>query len=91
MNVLLDIPIDKGEYYKEVLFTSYIDGLRESGWNGDATLPKYGFYVSFALRSAWEMPKIIKLAADSIVKSVKEEIYAIEILTRITRIQIGIR
>lgn len=82
-----DIPIEKGEYYKELLFTNYIDGLREVGWNGDTTLPKYGFYVSFALRSVWEVPKLIKLAANSVVEYEKEKIHAIEILRRIISIQ----
>ncbi|WP_230200121.1 oxidoreductase family protein [Bacillus niameyensis] len=83
-----DIPIGKAEYYKELLFTNYIEGLREAGWDGDVTLPKYGFYITFALRSAWEVPKLIKLAADYIVKSNKEKKHAIELLTRITSMQV---
>lgn len=82
-----DIPIEKMDDYKELLFTNYLSGLREVGWNGDATLPKYGFYASFAIRSAWEVPKLFKLTADSVHKSEKDKIQAIEILTRITSMQ----
>lgn len=59
-----DIPSDKGEYYQDVLFTSYLEGLREAGWIREVEFPIYGFYVSFALRSVWEVPKLFKLLAN---------------------------
>ncbi|WP_377559116.1 oxidoreductase family protein [Ornithinibacillus salinisoli] len=82
-----DIPIEKGDYYQDLLFTNYIEGLRDAGWNKDSTLARYGFCISFALRSAWEVPKLIKQTADSIMMSDKEKMQSIEILTRITSIQ----
>jgi len=82
-----DIPIEKVDDYKELLFTSYIEGLKEAGWHGDNTLPQFGFYMSFALRSAWEVPKLIKLAADYSIKPEKDMLHEIELLIRITNTQ----
>jgi len=70
-----------------LLFESYIEGLKEVGWNGNVALPQYGFYMSFALHSAWEVPKLIKLAADYSAKPEQEKLYDIELLTRITKTQ----
>ena len=77
------IPIVKMDHFKDLLFTNYLEGLREAGWNGDASLPQYGFYTSFSFRSAWEVPKLIKLAANSATEKKQE----IELLTSITMFQ----
>lgn len=68
-----DIPIDLAEEYMELLFSHYVEGLREAGWRGDPDIPKYAFYVSFACRSFWEVPKYIKLLADSKVKPIETD------------------
>lgn len=46
--------------YRELFFASYIEGLREAGWEGDERLPRFGFLASFALRSIWEVPKLLR-------------------------------
>ena len=60
-----NIPYEQGAYYENLLFTNYVVGLKQGSWNGDAKEARYGFCSSFALRSAWEMPKLIKLAAEA--------------------------
>lgn len=60
-----NIPYDQGVYYENLLFKNYLDGLKQGGWNGNEDEARYGFCSSFALRSAWEMPKLIKLAAEA--------------------------
>jgi hypothetical protein len=60
-----DILVDSAWDYQEHLFNSYLEGLRKAGWIGNALLPRLGFCISVAYRSAWEMPKLIKLQAGS--------------------------
>lgn len=80
-----NIESDQGDYYQNLLFKNYIEGLKDAGWNGDITLPRYGFCASVALRSAWEVPKLIKLAASSQI-----DLNVIENLTRIVSIQMDL-
>ncbi|GAB2575527.1 oxidoreductase family protein [Gracilibacillus alcaliphilus] len=82
-----DIPIEKVNRYKKILFASYIEGLKEAGWDEDITLPKYGFYASLAIRSAWEVPKLIKLMAKAEQQSEAEILEEIELLIHITSFQ----
>ena len=78
-----NIPYEQGAYYENLLFTNYVDGLKQGGWNGNTNEARYGFCSSFALRSAWEIPKLIKLAAEA--NSSKE--YEIKKLKYITNLQ----
>lgn len=82
-----NIPSEQGDYYHELLLMSYIEGLRDIGWNGNDVLPKYGFYISFALRSVWEVPRLFKLLVDSQMDEQSGQISNIEKLTRIVRLQ----
>ncbi|GGG20053.1 hypothetical protein GCM10010913_47800 [Paenibacillus aceti] len=58
------IPTDQYETYRESLFYSYIKGMRELGWKGDEGLARYGYCISTALRSVWEVPQLCSLAAE---------------------------
>lgn len=82
-----DIPIEKAEYFQDLLFTNYIEGLQDTGWKGDIVLPRYGFCTSFALRSNWEVPKLMKLASSSIIESDTIDNHSIKLLTNITTLQ----
>ncbi|MBD2869073.1 phosphotransferase [Paenibacillus sp. IB182493] len=59
------VPIDQFGEYRELLLSSYLKGMRDAGWRGDETLPRFGYLAAFALRSVWEVPKLLqKLAQD---------------------------
>ncbi|WP_162616096.1 phosphotransferase family protein [Paenibacillus lutimineralis] len=57
------IPTDQYETYRDSLFYSYIKGMRELGWEGDERLARYGYCISTALRSVWEVPQLCSLVA----------------------------
>lgn len=57
------IPVHRYEDYKESLFHAYINGLKDTGWYGDERLARYGYCLSTALRSIWEVPQYISLNA----------------------------
>ncbi|MBC5636173.1 hypothetical protein H8S33_04945 [Ornithinibacillus sp. BX22] len=69
-----DISIHEAWYYQERLFDEYLEGLRLMGWKGNPLLPKLGFYLSVAFRSAWEMPKLMKLLANSTINELDKVI-----------------
>jgi Phosphotransferase enzyme family len=83
-----NIPSEEADYYRDLLFENYIEGLIDAGWNGDIELPRYGFYASFALRSVWEVPKLIKKMATSQTDLYNNQTKDIENLTRIVYAQI---
>ncbi|BFH64821.1 phosphotransferase [Paenibacillus azoreducens] len=56
------------QIFHDSLFTSYIEGLRDMGWRGDIGMVKYGFSLSAALRSVWEVPQFF-----SILSKLEEE------------------
>ncbi|MCM3628667.1 phosphotransferase [Paenibacillus glycanilyticus] len=58
-------PITIAEYdsFCRSIFRSYIQGMRESGWQGDEELARYGYGLSMAMRSVWEVPQLCSLAA----------------------------
>ncbi|AZS16602.1 phosphotransferase [Paenibacillus lutimineralis] len=62
------IPPSQYQMFQNSLFTSYIEGLREMGWQGDARVAQYGFCLSTALRSVWEVPQFF-----SILSKLEEE------------------
>lgn len=76
-----DIPVNKAWECQGHLFNHYLQGLREAGWNGEARVARYGFATSVAYRSAWEVPKLLKLK----VENTDQE--AIEKYTQIVHIQ----
>ncbi|WP_068775034.1 phosphotransferase [Paenibacillus sp. FJAT-26967] len=49
--------------FQRSLYTSYLEGLRSAGWQGDEKLMRYGFYLSTALRSVWEVPQYFSILA----------------------------
>ncbi|WP_438349983.1 hypothetical protein ACP8HI_04760 [Paenibacillus sp. FA6] len=57
------IPTIEYEAFQESLFKAYIKGLRDMGWQGDERLARYGYCLSTALRSVWEVPQFLSLAA----------------------------
>lgn len=60
-----NIPYEGYEEYKEFLFQNYVDGLKKANWHGSISAPRYGFCVSVAARSAWEVPRMLKKLVDS--------------------------
>jgi thiamine kinase-like enzyme len=56
-------PNHRYEEYKESLFQNYIEGLKDSGWQGDESLARYGYCLGTALRCIWEVPQYFSLAA----------------------------
>jgi len=53
------IPIERFREYRAIFIESYIEGMRKMGWNGDERLPEFGFLASCAIRSVWEIPKLM--------------------------------
>ncbi|WP_372631164.1 aminoglycoside phosphotransferase family protein [Cohnella sp.] len=45
------------------VYDAYLEGLREAGWQGNAELARYGFCLSMALRSVWEVPQYFSVMA----------------------------
>src|SRR5690606_36017525 len=68
--------------FQDSLFTSYIEGLRDMGWQGDARLVQYGFFLSTALRSVWEVPEFLqihsKLAEEPNNETLRERLNQLE-------------
>jgi len=60
------VPPESSREYLDLFFSSYIKGLNGAGWHGDEALPRFGCLAAFALRSVWEVPKLLqKLEQDS--------------------------
>ncbi|WP_426451895.1 phosphotransferase [Paenibacillus sp. S-38] len=53
------IPASSFARYRELFIEWYLDGLRDAGWRGDERLPRMGFLASCAIRSVWEVPKLL--------------------------------
>lgn len=82
-----DIPTEQGWYYQSLIFKSYMEGLIKAGWKGEESLPRYGFCISVAFRSSWEVPRLIQLIANTNIDSstsMNKDIYK---LLQIVRIQ----
>lgn len=60
------IPLEKHSEYQEFLFDHYAAGLRQKGWNEDVRLARYGFCATFALRSVWEVPQLVKAVVNEV-------------------------
>ncbi|MFD0714547.1 phosphotransferase [Paenibacillus sp. GCM10027626] len=57
------IPPGQYEQFEAALFDAYVKGLRDMGWQGDECLARYGYCMSTAARSVWEVPKFFALSA----------------------------
>lgn len=56
------IPVSGYTGFGEALFNAYIKGLRETGWRGMEPQARYGYCISTALRSVWEVPQFFSVA-----------------------------
>ncbi|WP_051287395.1 phosphotransferase [Paenibacillus taiwanensis] len=57
------IPPDHYIRFQTSIYDAYLAGLRDIGWQGDAELVRYGFCLSTALRSVWEVPQLFSILA----------------------------
>jgi len=57
------IPPDQYIRLQTSVYDAYLEGLREAGWQGNAELARYGFCLSMALRSVWEVPQYFSVMA----------------------------
>lgn len=55
-----NVPMNRFSEYRDLIFTSYIGGLRKNGWDGDEDTVKLGYLLSFAFRSVWEIPLMLR-------------------------------
>lgn len=53
------IPVNKAAEYKEELFLSYTQGLRDVGWDGNSKLARFGFTTTASLRFAMVIDKLL--------------------------------
>lgn len=53
------IPVGMVEEYKETLFKNYLKGLRDSGWNGNAHLARFGFCAAAGPRFIMAFDKLL--------------------------------
>jgi len=83
-----DIPIETAWEVQELVYNCYKDGLKDVGWTGDSTLARYGFCVSVAFRSTWEVPKLLNSLANYDFNGDKEEDSKINNLIQTVEIQL---
>lgn len=57
------IPPEQYLRFQTSLYNAYLEGLRDMGWQGDEGLVRYGFCLSTALRSVWEVPQYFSILA----------------------------
>lgn len=62
------------EEYKDTLFKSYLQGLRDSGWNGNANLARFGFCVAAGSRFIMAFDKLLTGLKSSDGYSQKEKL-----------------
>lgn len=65
-------PIECLDEYRELFIGSYIEGMRQSGWNGDERDIRLGFNISCAARSVWEVPKLLRKVTEAVNKPEEE-------------------
>lgn len=55
-------PLPTGQFaaMRDLLWNQYLSGLQRAGWEGDVRLARYGFTASCAVRSVWEVPKLLR-------------------------------
>ncbi|MGM1047779.1 MAG: phosphotransferase [Bacillota bacterium] len=83
--VNMSLGIIQPDHYDEFqtsLYNSYLEGLRTAGWQGDEKLVRYGFCLSMALRSVWEVPKyfsmLAQLETEPQNQNLKDRLYRLE-------------
>jgi len=83
--VNMSLGIIQPEQYEEfqtILYRSYLKGLRAAGWQGDERLVRYGFCLSTALRSVWEIPrffsKLAQLETDPYNTNLRDRLSSLE-------------
>ncbi|RAV14468.1 aminoglycoside phosphotransferase [Paenibacillus contaminans] len=67
-----NIPFERLEELRLLLLEAYIEGMRASGWSGDERMIRLGFLASFAIRSVWEVPKLLSKIAETEEKPERE-------------------
>ncbi|GAA0846580.1 hypothetical protein GCM10008915_53010 [Bifidobacterium pullorum subsp. gallinarum] len=75
------IPPEQYIRFQSSLYNAYLEGLRDMGWQGDMGLVRYGFCLSTALRSVWEVPQFF-----SIMAQLENEPNNIKLEERLTRL-----
>lgn len=73
---------DQYDEFQASLYSSYLEGLRTTGWQGNERLVRYGFCLSTALRSVWEVPQyfsmLAKLENEPQNTNLKDRLYRLE-------------
>lgn len=75
------IPPEQYIRFQSSLYNAYLEGLRDMGWQGDMGLVRYGFCLSTALRSVWEVPQFF-----SIMAQLEDQPNNIKLEERLTRL-----
>lgn len=75
------IPPDQYMKFQNSLYNAYLEGLRDMGWQGDIRLVRYGFCLSTAIRSVWEVPQFF-----SIMAQLEDEPNNIKLREKLTRL-----
>jgi hypothetical protein len=68
------IPVEMVEEYKESLFKNYLQGIRDSGWNGNANLPRFGFCAAAGSRFIMAFDKLLTALETGDGNSQKEKL-----------------
>ncbi|KKO53155.1 hypothetical protein [Paenibacillus sp. DMB20] len=55
------VPVNKVAEYKEMLFLSYMQGLRDVGWDGNSKLARFGFTATASLRFIMVIDKLLSI------------------------------
>ncbi|WP_162848552.1 phosphotransferase [Paenibacillus nanensis] len=56
---------DQYDEFQTTIYQSYLEGLHAAGWHGDDRVVRYGFCLSMALRSVWEIPQFFSILSQS--------------------------
>ncbi|RJE88360.1 hypothetical protein D3P07_10145 [Paenibacillus sp. 1011MAR3C5] len=76
------IPVDQASEYKEELFSSYVQGLRASGWEGDSKLARFGFATAASLRYIMVMDKLLRGLEEGSIKNEESNLSHLEAVTQ---------
>jgi hypothetical protein len=68
------IPVNMVEEYKKALFNSYLQGLRDSGWNGNAQHARFGFCFAAGSRYIMTFDKLLNVIKADHGKSQQEKL-----------------
>ncbi|CAM3658623.1 phosphotransferase [Marinicrinis lubricantis] len=76
------IAADQFEEYQDSLYSAYLQGLDEMGWKGDENNVRYGYCISTAARSVWEVPQYFAMSIKR-----KEEPQNMELKEKVRRLE----